>query len=205
VTDAEFLRARRLLMRRDPRLGAVIKRLEGWRPVPRGLDHFSTLVRVITGQQLSTKAAQTIYERVVACGDGAPTAAGLAAIPDARLRGAGLSRQKIAYLRDLCAKVTAGTLPLDGLESLSDEDVIAAITRVKGLGRWSAEMFLMSRLQRSDVMPVGDLGIVKAIQKCYGLRKPPSPARMLAIAQAWRPYRTVACRYLWRSLDATPV
>ena len=206
MTDAEFLRARRVLMRRDPRLGAVIKRFDGWRPVPRRLDHFTALVRIITGQQLSTKAAQTIYERVVACCDGGgPTPAGLASVTAARLRRAGLSRQKIAYLRDLCARVADGTLPLDALESLTDDEVIAAVTRVKGLGRWSAEMFLMFRLHRPDVMPVGDLGIVKAIQRCYGLRKAPSAARMLAIAEAWRPYRTVACEYLWKSLEAAPV
>jgi DNA-3-methyladenine glycosylase II len=137
--------------------------------------------------------------------EGAPTPAALSALTDEQLRAVGMSRQKIAYLRDLCAKVTDRTLPLDELERMPDEAVIDAITRVKGLGRWSADMFLMFRLHRPDVLPVGDLGIVRAIQRCYGLRKPPSPERMVKIAEAWRPYRSLACWYLWRSLENEPI
>jgi DNA-3-methyladenine glycosylase II len=201
----DHARIRRLLARRDPRLGLVIKRSKT-PDYPTRIEHFTALVRVIAGQQLSTKAAQTIFNRVAACfPDGLPTPSGFDAVTDQQLRAAGLSRQKIAYMRDLCVKVADGTLRLSDLEQLPDEDVIGAITQVKGLGRWSAEMFLMFRLNRPDVLPVGDLGIVKAIQRCYGLRKPPSAERMLKIGEAWRPYRSVACWYLWRSLENEPL
>jgi DNA-3-methyladenine glycosylase II len=120
---------------------------------------------------------------------------------DEALRSAGLSRQKIAYVRDLAKHASNGDLPLHSLNSLGDEDVITAITKVKGLGRWSAEMFLMFRLHRADVLPVDDLGIVVAVQRLYGLRKRPKPDRLRKIAEPWRPYRTVACWYLWRSLE----
>jgi DNA-3-methyladenine glycosylase II len=194
-------------MRRDPRLAAIIKRYKAaGPPYARRIDHFPALVRVITGQQLSTKAAQTIYNRVAALfPESVPTPEGFTPLTDDQLRAAGLSRQKIGYLRDLCNKVADGSLPLAGLETLPDDGVIEAITRVKGLGRWSAEMYLMFRLNRPDVLPVTDLGIVKAMQRCYGLRKPPTPERMLAIGEAWRPYRSVACWYLWRSLENEPV
>jgi DNA-3-methyladenine glycosylase II len=123
------------------------------------------------------------------------------ALTDEQLRGAGLSRQKTAYLRDLASKVENGELPVHSLHELNDEDVIEAIVKVKGLGRWSAEMFLMFRLHRPDVLPVDDLGIVTAMQRLYGLRKRPKADRMRKIAEPWRPYRTVACWYLWRSLE----
>jgi DNA-3-methyladenine glycosylase II len=129
----------------------------------------------------------------------------LLALTDVQMREAGLSRQKTAYLRDLAAKVQSGDLPIATLHELEDEAVIEAIVKVKGLGRWSAEMFLMFRLRRPDVLPVDDLGIVNAIQRLYGLRKKPKPDRIRKIAEAWRPYRTVACWYLWRSLENTPV
>ncbi len=165
-------------------------------------DHFTALVQAITSQQLSTKAARTIFGRIAALHDGAGvTPHGFTSISDEALRGAGLSRQKITYVRDLTAKVLEGSLPLDALDALADEAVIEAITQVKGFGRWSAEMFLMFRLHRPDVMPVDDLGIVKAIQKQYRLRKRPTADRMRKIAEAWRPYRSVGCWYLWRSLE----
>ena len=206
MTPDDYTRARRLLLRRDPILAGVIRK-HG----PCGLaaaqrtDHFSALVRAITGQQLSTKAATTIYNRLIALmPEGHPTADGLAAVSDAQLRAVGMSRQKGAYFRDLCEKVTSGALPLDTLESMSDDDVIAALTQVKGIGRWSAEMFLMFRLHRPDILPVGDLGIVNAVKNVYGLRKKPSPDRIRTIGEAWRPYRSVASWYLWRSLDNEP-
>lgn len=203
---SDHARIRRLLMRRDQRLAAVIRRCREAPDYPRRIEHFAALVRVIVGQQLSTKAAQTIYSRVAAAfPDGAPTPGGFAAISDEDLRRAGLSRQKTAYLRDLCAKVVDGSLDLAALDAMTDDDVIVAITRVKGLGRWSADMFLMFRLNRPDVLPVGDLGIVRAMQRCYGLRKPPTPERMVKIAEVWRPYRSIACWYLWRSLENEPV
>lgn len=165
-------------------------------------DHFAAIVKSITSQQLSVKASRTIYSRVAALfRGGVPTPEEFATISDDALRVAGLSRQKIAYVRDLCSKVLDGTLPLVTLDSLDDEAAIEAITCVKGLGRWSAEMFLMFRLHRPDVMPVDDLGIVNAMMKAYRLRKKPKPTRMLQIAEPWRPYRSLACWYLWRSLD----
>ncbi|MGH9199645.1 MAG: DNA-3-methyladenine glycosylase family protein [Vicinamibacterales bacterium] len=205
MTDDQA-RIRRLLARRDPRLAVVIKRCNAGPAYPRRIEHFAALVRVITGQQLSTKAAQTIYTRVAAFfPEAVPTPSGFAPVTDEQLRAAGLSRQKISYLRDFCVKVSDGTLRLPDLEQMPDDDVIQAIMQVKGLGRWSAEMFLMFRLNRPDVLPVGDLGIVKAMQRCYGLRKPPTPERMLKIGEAWRPYRSIACWYLWRSLENEPV
>jgi len=207
VTPADYARARRLLLRRDPVLAALIKR-HG----PCGLaqaqraDHFSALVRAITFQQLSTKAASTIYGRLVALmADGCPTPAALAAITDEQLRAAGISRQKSLYLRDLCEKVACNALDLSAVDAMSDAEVIAALTQVKGIGRWSAEMFLMFRLHRPDVLPLDDLGIVNAIQKAYKLRQRPTAARITRIGEAWRPYRSVACWYLWRSLDNAPV
>jgi DNA-3-methyladenine glycosylase II len=120
------------------------------------------------------------------------------------LRGVGLSGQKMRYLRDLCEKVRDGSLVLHSLTGLPDDEVIAALTRVKGIGRWTAEMFLMFRLHRPDVLPVGDLGILKAVQQAYGLRKPPTAARLTEIGEPWRPYRSVACWYLWASLGNPP-
>jgi len=193
-------------MRRDPVLARLIK-FHG----PCGLaaaqraDHFTALVRAITGQQLSTKAASTIFSRLVdLMPAGVLTPGGLAAVSDEALRAAGMSRQKIAYFRDLSSKVLGGELPLDSLDAMSDEEVIAALTKVKGIGRWSAEMFLMFRLHRPDVLPVDDLGIVNAITAVYRLRKRPNAERIRRIGEAWKPYRSVASWYLWRSLDNEP-
>lgn len=207
MTPADYQRARRTLLRRDPVLASLIRR-HG----PCGLaaaqraDHFSALVRAITGQQLSTKAATTIYGRMVALmPGGVPTPAGFACVTDEELRAAGMSRQKVAYLRDLCGKITAEVLDLGALDALPDEEVINALVTVKGIGRWSAEMFLIFRLHRPDVLPVGDLGIVVAVQRAYRLRTRPKPDRLRKIGEAWRPYRSVASWYLWRSLDNEPV
>lgn len=192
-------------MRRDPVLALVIKK-HGKRSPFDGpaLEPFPALVRTITAQQISTKAAATIHGRLVGHMPKGVTPDTLLALTDAQFRQAGLSRQKIGYLRDLASKVKSGTLPVASLHELDDDAVIDAIVKVKGLGRWSAEMFLMFRLRRPDVLPVGDLGIVTAIQRLYGLRKKPKPARVVKIGEAWRPYRTVACWYLWRSLENEP-
>ena len=190
------------MMRRDPVLALIIKkhRTRSLLDMP-ALDPFPALVRTITSQQISTKAAATIHGRLTGCMPKGVTPAALLRLTDDQFRQAGLSRQKIAYLRDLAAKVTSGELPIGSLHELDDEAVVAAIVKVKGLGRWSAEMFLMFRLRRPDVLPVGDLGIVTAIQRLYGLRKKPKAARIIKIGEAWRPYRTIACWYLWRSLE----
>lgn len=203
MTPVDYARARRLLLRRDPVLAALIRQHGacGLADAVR-VDHFSALVRAIIFQQLSTKAASTIHTRLMAMlPDGRVTPEALAAITEERYRSVGVSRQKAMYLGDLCAKLTTGEVTLDGVEALDDEGVIAALTKVKGIGRWTAEMFLMFRLHRPDVLPVGDLGIVTAVQRAYGLRKRPSPDRLQRIGEAWKPYRSVACWYLWRSLD----
>jgi DNA-3-methyladenine glycosylase II len=200
-TEAEFERARRTLMRRDPRLGALIKKVGRCRlPDGRTREPFAALVRAILSQQLSGKAADTIHGRVAVLVGGAEAITPsriLAADPPA-LRAAGVSGPKISYLRDLAAHVEEGRLDLAALEVQSDEEVIAAITAVKGLGRWSAEMFLMFRLNRPDVFPVADLGIVKGVQKLFGMKRRPKPRTMERLAEPWRPYRSVAAWYLWR-------
>jgi DNA-3-methyladenine glycosylase II len=207
VTPQDYRRAQRLLARRDPVLSELIKQ-HG----PCGLaaaqrtDHFAALTRAIVGQQLSTKAASTIYARLIALmPGGTPTAAALAALSDEQLRAVGISRQKAAYLRDLAERVHSGSLNLDALDAMSDEEVITALSQVKGIGRWSAEMFLIFRLHRPDVLPLGDLGIVNAVQRVYRLRKRPTAERIRRLGEAWRPYRSVASWYLWRSLDNEPL
>ena len=203
LTPEDYARARRALMRRDRVLGAAIKRIGACGMADRQRkDHLSALIGAIVSQQLSTKAAATIFGRFVALfPDGhMPNAAAIAAHSDATLRGVGLSGQKVGYLRDLCARIGDGRLQLDELDLLGDEAVIERLTAVKGFGRWTAEMFLMFRLHRPDVLPVGDLGIVRAVQKLYRLRKVPEPGRILKIGEAWRPYRSVASWYLWQTL-----
>jgi DNA-3-methyladenine glycosylase II len=188
-------------MRRDPRIAALIKRVGRCGLVDtRTSAPFASLVRAILAQQLSGKAAETIHRRVVALVDGAAgmTPAGSLAVDPAALRAAGVSYPKISYIRDLAEHVADGRLNLEALEGHADEDVITAITAVKGLGRWSAEMFLMFRLNRPDVFPVGDLGIVKGVQTLLGMKRRPKPSTMLRAAELWRPYRSVAAWYLWR-------
>jgi len=169
-------------------------------------EHYGALVRSIVGQQLSTKAAAAIYRRLITRFEGRePTPAEVLAEDPEQLRAAaGLSRAKVQFLRSLAEHVLDGSLELDKLEVLPDEAVITELTAVKGIGVWSAHMFLMFHLQRPDVLAVGDLGIRKAIKLHYGLEELPTPTEMEAIAEPWRPYRTLACRYLWRALDNEP-
>jgi DNA-3-methyladenine glycosylase II len=169
-------------------------------------DHYGTLVRAIVGQQLSTKAARSIFLRLTEHFDGrTPTPEQvLAAEPEAMRAAAGLSRAKVSYLRSLAEHILSGELELERLDELPDEEVIAELVAVKGIGVWSAHMFLMFHLQRPDVLPVGDLGIRRAIELAYGLDGLPDAATMERIAEPWRPHRTLACRYLWRSLDNEP-
>jgi len=165
-------------------------------------DHLSALIGAIVSQQLSTKAAATIFGRVLALfpEQHIPGVEAIAVLEDAALRAAGLSGQKVSYVRDLCARVADGRLRLEELDDLDDEAVIERLTAVKGFGRWTAEMFLMFRLHRPDVLPVGDLGIVTAVQRLYRLRKRPDSARLQKIGTPWQPYRSIACWYLWQSL-----
>ena len=165
------------------------------------------MVRSIVGQQLSTRAANAIYTRLTdRFGGRTPTPAEvLADDPDELRQAAGLSRAKTTFLRSLGEHVLDGSLELDRLDSLPDDEVIAELVAVKGLGVWSAHMFLMFHLRRPDVLPVGDLGIRRAIMVAYGLDELPAPAEMERIAEPWRPHRTLACLILWRSQEATPV
>jgi DNA-3-methyladenine glycosylase II len=203
LTPEGYAHARRVLMRRDPVLGAAIKRMGPCGMADRQRkDHLSALTGAIVSQQLSTKAAATIFGRFVALFPDShiPGAEAIAALGDVELRAVGLSSQKVSYLRDLCSRIGDGRLVLDELDRLSDGEVIERLTAVKGFGRWTAEMFLMFRLHRPDVLPVGDLGIANAVRKMYGLRKQPDAERLLKIGEPWRPYRSVASWYLWQSL-----
>jgi DNA-3-methyladenine glycosylase II len=194
----------------DPVLARIIdsygpdglgERREGGQP-----EHYGALVRSIVGQQLSTKAAAAIYRRLAdRFGGRAPTPQEVLADDPEELRAAaGLSRAKVSFLRSLAEHSLDGSLELDKLDQLADEQVITELTAVKGIGVWSAHMFLMFHLQRPDVLAVGDLGIRKSMMLAYGLEELPAPEAMEAIAEPWRPYRTLACRYLWRSLENEP-
>jgi DNA-3-methyladenine glycosylase II len=208
MTPQDYDKARRLLMRRDPVLRDAIKKIGPCLMADRQRkDHLSALVGAIVSQQLSTKAAATIFARFTALfpEHHIPSAAAIDAISDPQLRGVGFSGQKIGYLRDLCARIADSRLNLDELGTLDDETVIERLTAVKGFGRWTAEMFLMFRLHRPDVLPAGDLGIVNAIQRLYRMRKRPKPARILKLGEAWRPYRSVASWYLWQTLRNEPL
>jgi DNA-3-methyladenine glycosylase II len=208
LTPEGYEKARRLLMRRDPVLAGAIRQIGPCLMADRQRkDHLSALVGAIVSQQLSTKAAATIFGRFVALfpDHHIPDAAAIAAQSDQALRGVGLSGQKVSYLRDLSARIGDGRLDLDELDTLPDELVIERLTAVKGFGRWTAEMFLMFRLHRPDVLPAGDLGIVNAIQRLYRLRKRPDAKRILKLGEAWRPYRSVASWYLWQTLRNEPL
>jgi DNA-3-methyladenine glycosylase II len=164
---------------------------------------FGSLVRSVVGQQLSTKAARTIYERLSALfGGRVPSAAELLAADEGDLRAAGLSGRKTEYLRDLARKVESGELDLDSLHRLTDEEVANRLVSVRGLGQWTADMFLMSHLSRPDVLPVGDLGIRRAAERAYGLPEAPPPGELRSLAAPWKPHRTLACIYLWESLES---
>jgi DNA-3-methyladenine glycosylase II len=187
----------------DPVLKSVMDRVGPCRLRPeRDGTNFDSIAGSIIYQQLSTKAASTIHGRVLAlCGGPHLTPKALRNQTDAALRGAGLSRQKVAYLRDLAAHSLAGTLDTESLGALPDDDVIASLVKVKGVGIWTAQMFLMFRLGRPDVFPVTDLGIRKGVQRAYRLRKLPDPDRVTRLGAPWAPFRTVASWYMWRLLD----
>ena len=191
------------LTRVDPVMADVITRVGRCTLAPRDeWTHFDALVRSIVYQQLSGKAAATIHGRVLALvGDGSETPQKIASTSHEALRAAGLSTAKANYVRNLAEHVLDGSLPVNSLHELDDDEVIAALTQVKGIGRWSAQMFLMFRLGRPDVLPELDLGVQKGIQKAYGLRKLPTPKQVLRRGARWAPYRTVAAWYMWRVLE----
>lgn len=208
VTRRGIASASAELARHDPILARVIASV-GVEPVVRTNrrqeDHYGTLVRVIIGQQISAKAAASVFARLVERFDGrTPTPQQILADDPEQLRTVGLSRAKTAYLISLAQHIVDGELELDHLDALPDEIVIEELTAVKGLGVWSAQMFLMFHLRRPDVLPTGDLGIRNAVQRAYDLTAPPPPAQLTEIATPWRPHRTLACRFLWRSLDNEP-
>jgi DNA-3-methyladenine glycosylase II len=173
---------------------------------PEREDHYGALVRSIVGQQLSVLAARAIYGRLTArFGERPPTPHEILDDDPEELRAAaGLSRAKVGFLRSLAEHVLSGELELERLDKLDDDDVIAELVAVKGLGEWTSHMFLMFHLERPDVLAVGDLGIRRAIERAYGLDELPQAAAIEEIAEPWRPYRTLACRYLWRSLQNEP-
>jgi DNA-3-methyladenine glycosylase II len=206
-------KARAELAAADPAMAALIERIGEIdletrlrrRSEERPADAYGALLRAIVGQQLSTKAARTIYGRILELFGGAtPAPAELLEASEADLRAAGLSGRKVEYIRDLAGHVISGELELDRLDDLADEEVIEEIVAVRGLGQWTAEMFLIFHLERPDVLSGGDLGIRKAIQIEYGFAEMPPPQRVLEIGEPWRPHRSLASLYLWESLAAVP-
>jgi DNA-3-methyladenine glycosylase II len=206
MTPADYAKARRTLMRRDPVMRELIRRHGDCGLADhQHTDPYKALVHSIMSQQLSTKAAATIARRFDALFGGRfPLPRQVLETPEDKLRSVGLSGMKVSFIRDLARRIEDGSIRLDALDTMTDDEVIEALTAVKGIGRWTAEMFLMFRLHRPDVLPVGDLGIVNAIKKQYRLRKTPTPKRMMQLGESWRPYRSIACWYLWASLDNKP-
>lgn len=168
-------------------------------------DPYGALLRAVVGQQLSARAGRTIYRRMLELfGGRVPTPGQLLAADPEAIRAAGLSRPKIAYLRDLAERVEGGQLQLERFADLPDEDIVDQLMAVKGVGRWTADMFLIFHLRRPDVLAVGDLGVRRAVERAYALEEIPDAATLERIGEPWRPYRSTACLYLWHSLDATP-
>jgi DNA-3-methyladenine glycosylase II len=210
--DAQYVeQAAAELRAADPVLGQLIDAygIDGLGDRRRGRprDHYGVLVRAIIGQQLSTKAADAIYGRLTERYGGRPPTPEevLADDPDELRTSAGLSHAKVGYLRSLAEHVLDGSLALDKLSRLPDDEVIAELVAVKGIGLWSAQIFLMFHLQRPDVVAIGDLGIRRAVMLAYGLDAMPTPAEVQERAEPWRPHRTLACLFLWRSLHAEPL
>jgi DNA-3-methyladenine glycosylase II len=203
---ATLARARRHLVLHDPVLARIVEQVGSCGLRPGTNDHlFDGLVRAIVSQQLSAKAAGTIYRRVCAlAGSGRPDPGAIAVLEREALREVGLSTRKAEYVIDLARRVQSGALHLDGLAALDDEHAMARLTAIRGIGRWTAEMVLIFLLHRLDVLPVDDVGLQRAVQRAYRLGRRPSPARLTRLAEPWRPWRSVACWYLWQWLDALP-
>ena len=194
----------------DPVIAGLVAQIGGLSAADRSrgrlqVDSYGALLRAVVGQQLSTKAAATIYGRVLELfGGSTPAPEDLLTVDPQRLRDAGLSWRKVEYVRDLALHVETGELELERFGELSDDEVVAEITAIRGFGLWTAQMFLIFHLGRPDVLPTGDLGIRRAIEVAYGLDEPPDQARMLEIAEPWRPQRSLASLYLWESLGNAP-
>ena len=188
------------LKKSDPIMAALIARLGPCR-MEFGEPTFHSLAEAILYQQLNGKAAVTIFSRFTSLAGDPLTPQGILKLTDAQMREVGLSRQKTAYLRDLAEKTRAGLLEFERMPQMTEEEVIAHLTQVKGVGVWTAHMFLMFTLRRPDILPTGDYGVQAAIKKHYKKRKWPKPAVMEKIAKPWSPYRSIACWYLWKSMD----
>jgi DNA-3-methyladenine glycosylase II len=184
----------------DPVLRGIIETVGPFR-MQYGPPEFHSLAEAILYQQLNGKAAETIFKRFAALAGEPLTPQGILKLTDEQMRGVGLSKQKSSYLRDMAQRAATGQLDFSKLADLSDEDVIAHLTQVKGVGVWTAHMFLMFTLRRPNILPTGDFGVRMAMKKHYRKRKLPDPAIMEKIAKAWEPYRSIACWYLWKSLD----
>jgi DNA-3-methyladenine glycosylase II len=189
----------------DPVMDQIIQHVGPYR-IARRPDRFQALVRAIIFQQLAGRAAQTIYGRFVEIFKGArfPTPAQVLEVPASQLRKAGLSGQKTLYIKDLAQHVANGSLNFRRFARMDDEEIIAQLTTVKGIGRWTAEMFLMFNLWRPDVLPVDDLGVRRAAMNAYRMSAPPTAKELITLGEPWRPYRSVATWYLWRSAEITP-
>jgi DNA-3-methyladenine glycosylase II len=193
------------LKKSDPVMSAIIERVGPCR-MEFGEPSFHSLAEAIVYQQLNGKAAVTIFKRFADAAGGSPiNPEGILKMTQAEMRAVGLSTQKSSYLRDLAEKTKAGLLEFGRLGDLPDDEVIAHLTQVKGIGVWTAHMFLIFTLRRPDVLPTGDYGVQVAIKKHYRKRKLPSPKDMEKIAKPWSPYRSIASWYLWRSLDIKKV
>jgi len=188
------------LKKSDNIMRALIERVGPCR-MEYGDPEFHSLAEAIVYQQLNGKAAVTIFKRFAALAGEPLTPEGILKLTSEQMRAVGLSKQKSSYLRDLAERTHCGELDFARLPELPDEEVIEHLTRVKGIGVWTAHMFLMFALRRPNVLPTGDFGVRMAIKKHYNKRKLPKPTQMEEIAKAWEPYRSVACWYLWKSLD----
>jgi len=200
---ADYTIARKHLMKADPKLGRIIKQVGDCRLhafAPR--DPFEALCMSIASQQLSTKAADTIFGRFCDLFPSRkPTAAAVMSLTDEQIRAVGFSRPKVTFIKDLAAHVLDGRLDLRALKKHPDDEVMRQLIAVKGIGRWTAEIFLMFRLGRQDIFPADDLGLMNAVQRVYGLRKRPDARRLRKMCESWKPHRSVAAWYLWQSLD----
>jgi len=204
-SSQQELPTRRLILshfkQRDPKIANVIQSIGPFR-LKRNRNYFVVLCRSIVSQQISTSAAETIYSRFQKLFDGhAPTPERVAGVKDAPLRAAGLSRQKAAYIKDLSCRFLDGTIRPRQLSYLDNEEVVDRLTLVYGIGRWTAEMFLIFSLNRLDVLPVDDLGLRVAVQNIYRMKARPNAKRLRAIGKKWSPFETIATWYAWRSLN----
>ena len=197
-------RAKRALARRDPVMGAIMRRHPGVYMMARG-EPFMTLARAICGQQISVKAAQSVWNRVCICLEQKITPEAVVAAERKNLRACGLSDRKTEYIADLARHFVDGKVHARNWPQMSDEEIIAELTDVRGIGRWTAEMFLMFNLLRADVFPLDDLGLQKGMRVAYFKGRKISLQRMKKLGETWRPWRSVATWYLWRSLDPVPV